>query len=234
MINQYPKGSRIPDEQRNRLVKRAADILWSDSGKDALEYLTVKRSLSEKALRDFQVGFVPLGANNKRLEGRIIFPVYDSYNNLIAISTRHLYEERVFWHESFEKHFHLYGIQVAKQHILKNKKAIVVEGEMDVLAMHGKNIRTAVGVCGSSLSIYQISVLARYCNEIYLLFDADKGGDQALARSKKIYDLYLDGTISIIPCKLPRGYDPDKFLLEHSEKELVNILKEEKSKRIKI
>lgn len=80
--------------------------------------------------------------------------------------------------------------------------------------MHQNGFTQTVGVCGSALTISQISLLVRYCSEFYLMFDPDAAGRDAIERALKLYREYDLGRygISFIPVFLPKGYDPDDFI----------------------
>ena len=224
--------NKLSDPERRKLVQKASSTLWTREGWDALKYLKEERGLSESVLKEFQVGYVPLRVEHQ-LRGRIITPIIDPSGDLIAISTRHLHKKKDFWHEDYEKRFHVYGMQIAKKAILKYQKVAVVEGEFDTLSMHTRGIPFAIGICGSAFTFFQVSLISRYATEIYLLFDGDEGGDTALVRAKKMYFEELEGMVNLIPCKMPRGYDPDRFIRENGRDELLNLMKQEKLNRIK-
>jgi len=139
-----------------------------------------------------------------------------------------------FWHESYDKGENLYGLFYAKQYILKYQKAIIVEGEFDVAALHTNGFPITVGVCGSAFTLYQASILSRFCSEVYLVFDGDDAGRKAINRSMKMYYYNnLDShKIKYIPVYLPNGYDPDDFIVNFGREEFKNIMKIEKNKNI--
>jgi DNA primase len=210
-------------------VLKASNCLWTPEGEDALKYLTEERGLSETTLKEFQIGFVPSRVNHQ-CNGRIIYPIYDAFGELVAISTRHLYKPKAeaFWHEEFEKSFYLYGLAQAKKGILRRQKAIVVEGELDVAFYHTHGVDFTVGLMGSALTMFHIALLARYCTDIYLLFDGDKGGKTAFERCKVMYEQSLQGIVNVIPCRMTWGSDPDDFLEEVGVKGVANLMKSEK------
>lgn len=214
----------------------ASETLWTDEGKQALDYLVGERSLKEDVLKRFQIGYVPLRVDH-RCRGRMIFPIYDAFDSLIAISTRHLHKKKgdanYFWHESFEKSFYLYGLNLAKKRIFQTKKAILVEGELDVLSLHSHGADLAIGVCGSSFSSFQAFTLLRYCTELYLAFDGDKAGKESVKRVMDLDKTYnisgLDKTtdrgMKIFNCQLPQGSDPDDYIKQHGAKSFVQLMK---------
>lgn len=228
--------NRLSDAERRKLVDLASKTLWDPRGKEALRYLTEDRGFSEDTIRQFSMGYVPYKINHQ-LNGRLITPIRDPYGNIVAVSTRHMYktkkEKGYFWHEEFDKSFYLYGMDLAKKHILRYQKAVLVEGEFDVASLHTHGITFGVGICGSAFSLFQAAVVARYCRTLYVLFDADEGGRTATARLKDLEREVLHG-LDIIYCKLPKGYDPDKFVRERGRAELINIMKAAKEEHEQI
>jgi DNA primase len=234
LLEPIPKWkNRLEEEERKRIVKHASDCLWTDAGADALKYLTEKRGILEKTLRQFQVGFVPSNVNHQ-LNGRIITPIFDPYGALVAVSTRHLYKtlagekNKSFWHEDFDKSYYLYGLHIAKSHILQVRKAIVVEGEFDVDYLHSAEIPITVGCCGNALGLFQISLLSRYCDEIYLGYDGDKGGKAAMQRSKEIYDEHVCWALKLIPMYFPNEMDPDDYVRKNRKSGFIDLMKASK------
>ena len=203
--------------------------LRTDEGREALDWLREERGLSDKVINDFQMGFVPSRVQHE-FAGRIITPICDPYGKFIAFSSRHIKNKRSFFHESFEKKFFLYGLHLAKYAMLRQNRAILVEGEMDVAFLHSRGFNMTVGVSGSAFTILQAALLARYCQEVYIVFDRDenKSGQKATDR---IMGLVEDGSIygmKFIPVKLPMGYDPDDFIKEYKAQAFADLLKKSK------
>lgn len=201
--------------------------LRTDEGREALDWLREERGLSDEIINQFQVGFVPSRVQHE-FAGRIITPICDPYGNPVAISSRHIKNKRSFLHESFEKKFYLYGLNIAKYAMLRQNKAILVEGEIDVMYLHTHGFRMTVGVCGSAFTLLQASLLARYCSRVYIVFDRDKNnaGQKSMRR---IMDMINEGKIygvKYIPVSLPMGYDPDDFLKQNSKEDFIELLKD--------
>lgn len=239
------KRQRFPDEERKKLVKLGVKCLWADEGREALNYLLNERGFKEDTLKNFNVGFCPIRVDHE-LSGRIITPIYDPYGTLIALSTRHINDKRNFWHESFEKSFSLYGLYQAKQSIIKHKKAIIVEGEYDVLYLHSYGFTMTVGVCGSAFTPFHLSLLARYSDELYLVFDNDPDkfvngkwesgtGKKATKRAMDVSSRIISGLdvgLKVIPVNLSPATDPDEFVKQFGTGAFLDRLKESKDKFI--
>lgn len=205
--------------------------LREEAGKKALDYLHNERGLSDETISDFQIGYCPEKAKHQ-LAGRIITPICDAFGEVVAISTRRMEKDHSFrfWHEQYEKGFYVYGLHLAKRHIIKYRKAILVEGEFDVACLHSQGIKMTIGLCGSALSSFQASMILRYCSIIYLLFDPDRGGRSATQRAMNLYKLISpmvssSNPIMFVPVILPDGLDPDDFVKQHGKKALADLMK---------
>jgi len=239
--------------EREEVVDKASRCLWSDSGKPGREYLLEKRGLSEETIKDFQLGYIPDFVKHQ-LRGRVIFPIFDPSKNLVAVSSREIFKSEkhflpIYWHESYQKPFYLYGIENAFKNFRKAKFAIVVEGQFDVLQLHNHGIHNVVGLSGNKMSEVQISVINRYCQEIVLLLDKDEnqsgqhGADKIVAESVFELQTSLDGEKmnfpvpwqqqrdfltsrrKILSVTLPENSDPDEFVRKNGVMELRKIIK---------
>jgi len=229
----------------------AAEQLFGndEESREALDYLVGKRKFNEKTLREFRVGYVPYHAKNDdgdrhELAGKIIYPICNQYSELVAVSSRNWREgaKQKFWHESFDKPFYLYGFNLAKNHIQKYRKVVLVEGEHDTMTMHKAGIKVTCGILGSAPQIFQIAMLMRYCDEIYTLFDSDVAGDRARDMMGKLWEQYnIKGySVKYYNVKLPpakelnlsndKDIDPDFYINNFGPKKLMKIINEAKTK----
>jgi DNA primase len=245
---------RLEAVEREQIVKLAQETIFSQDGLEAFNWINKIRRIKKSIIEKFEIGYVPSFVKNFKgerheLAGRIVFPIRSNSNNLIAVSSRDFKQanskeyNRGFWHESFDKSLYLYGINQAKEFILKYNKAIVVEGEIDTMALWSKGINCSVGILGSSIGVYQLSVLARYCNEIFIVADSDIAGQSLLDRIRKICNekhIDLFG-INIFLVKMPSPevlnsseskIDPDWFLKNRNVQEFIDILAEVKNNNL--
>ncbi len=238
--------------EREEVANKASRCLWSDSGKPGREYLLEKRGLSEETAKEYHLGYIP-GFVKHQLRGRIILPIFDPSKNLVAISSRSIFVSEknflpVYWHESYQKPFYLYGIQNAHKAFRRANFAIVTEGQFDVLQLHNHGIHNVVGLCGNKMSEVQISVINRYCQEIVLLLDKDenlsgqRGAEKIVAASAFELQMSLDPRKMPLPSWtqqrkiladhrrifsiiLPENSDPDEFVRKYGDRELRKIIK---------
>ena len=150
------------------------------------------------------------------LSGRITFPIFSPDGKVIAFGGRVLDDSTPKYINSWEtalfrKGRILYGFHLAKKDIMEEKKAIIVEGYMDLIALHSAGIKNTVATLGTALTDEHLRLLKRYCEEIYLAFDSDSPGmSAALRASPLIEEAGLRAKVILIP----EGYDPDTFLRE--------------------
>ena len=165
-----------------------------------------------------------------RFRDRITFPVMDVMGKAVGFSARvapggdESQAKYVNTPETsvYHKSKILYGLNMAKQEIKSQKSAIIVEGNMDVIASHQAGIKNTIAVSGTALTPEQVDILKRYASKIKMLFDMDSAGEKATQRSAEIC-FQKDINVSVIT--LPEGKDaaelvqkdPKKFI-EASEK----------------
>jgi len=207
--------------------------LKSEEGASTLDYLRNERGFSDEAIDAFHVGFCPQGAGHQ-LAGRIITPIYNPYGTAVALSTRFQDKDHPsrFWHESFEKGYYLYGLHLAKHNMIKFGKAVLVEGEFDVICLHSFGINVTVGICGSAFSIYQAALLSRYCSEIYLVLDSDISGQKTVERAKSMFQKYGMALeqLKFITVVLPPKMDPDDYVIKYGRVGFIRLLQQSRNK----
>ncbi|NCU41989.1 MAG: DNA primase, partial [Candidatus Moranbacteria bacterium] len=126
-----------------------------------------------------------------RFRERIMFPVFDPLGRVVGYSARVLPGENeknakyINTPETsvYHKSRIMYGLFQAKEYIKKERKVIVVEGNMDVLAMHKSGFKNTVAVSGTSLTQEHFILLKRYAREVVFFFDSDVAGQQAMKKS---------------------------------------------------
>jgi len=227
----------FPETERLKIHEKGQEQLFDADGKEALDYLKSVRLFTDKVIREANLGYMPKGVRNclgfpHELSGKIIMPIINQYGELVALSGRDWRKDAKmpFWHESFSKSNYLYGLNVAKDHIIKNKKVIVVEGQFDAVKLWQFGMYCSVAILGSAPQIHQIALLSRYCKNMYIVFDGDEAGIAATERMNEISrnnNIPFFG-INLIPVILPDRLDPDDFIKSRGTKKFINILKQAK------
>lgn len=175
--------------------------------------------ISEKKIYDF-------------FKERIIFPIFNINNEIIAFSGRILekqtnYAKYLNSEETkiFNKQQTLYNINNAENKIRLKRKAIIVEGFMDVIAFDKLEYENVIATMGTNFSKYHLDYLKNLTNEINLCFDVDEPGiNTTLNVGKKL--LIEDFSLKVIQIK--KGKDFDEFInletKENIKKEIENPL----------
>ena len=154
------------------------------------------------------------GSYYDRFRGRLMFPIKDSRDYVIGFSGRSLDEkdkqakyintpETPIYH----KRETLFGINLAKETIKKEKNVYIVEGEFDVISPYQNGFINFVAVKGTALTNEQLMLLKRYTDKITLALDADIAGEESTRRGIEEAEK-LDLEVRIV--KLPIGKDPDE------------------------
>ena len=143
-----------------------------------------------------------------RFRGRIMFPIHDIHGQPVGFTGRILdaKDETAKYVNTpqtlvYDKSNVLYGLDKAKIEIKKQKYVILVEGNMDVVALHQAGIKNVVAVSGTSLTSGQIQILKRYSPNIIIAFDADVAGQGAAFRG---IELALTQGLNIKIIELPK------------------------------
>jgi DNA primase len=177
--------------------------------------LTIKR---DNANRSSGRGFYD------RFRGRIMFPIWDTNDNVVGFTGRVLEETEksggkyVNTPQSpvYDKSAVVFGLNKAKMEIRKQKKVIVVEGQMDVIACWQAGMKNVVASSGTALTERQVSVLKRYTTNMVVSFDGDVAGQNAAKRGVDIARAQdMDVKVLVLPKEL--GKDPDECIKNSKE-----------------
>ena len=151
-----------------------------------------------------------------RFRGRLIFPIADEQGRIIGFSGRVLDEQEktgkyVNSPETpiFTKGKVIYGLDKSKRALLDAQRAIICEGQLDLIACYQAGIHNVVAPQGTALTADHTRILKRYVPEVVLCFDADAAGQKAMVRS--LDDLLASG-LAIRVATIPAPHDPDSFI----------------------
>jgi DNA primase len=167
-----------------------------------------------------------------RFRSRIIFPIFDLGGKVAGFGGRVLDDGLPKYLNSpetplYNKRRCLYGLYQARDHCRAHKAVYIVEGYLDLLALHQRGLANAVATLGTALTAEQVALLKRFIGsgDIILVFDGDAAGQKAAERTRPIFEqlhsrfqpgsFQREKGVNTRVLELPEGHDPDTFLREH-------------------
>ncbi|MEG0318800.1 MAG: DNA primase [Niameybacter sp.] len=164
-----------------------------------------------------------------RFSDRVMFPIFNANEKVVAFGGRILGEGQPKYLNSpesllFDKSRTLYGLHIARQN--KYPYFILVEGYMDVIAMHMAGFTQTVASLGTAFTEGHARLLKRCAEQVVILYDSDSAGKKAALRAIPI----LRGQgIQVKVLQLEDSKDPDEFLKKHGKEEMQKLLEEAES-----
>ncbi|MBQ3696203.1 MAG: DNA primase [Alphaproteobacteria bacterium] len=199
---------------------------YAPTGSGLLAHLTANKF----SIKDMQA--MGLVAPNRDGNGyhdyfydRVIFPVMNRRGQVIGFSGRILHEGEPKYLNSpetdlFHKGDLLYGLPQAIDTVRKKNTALVVEGNVDVISLHGAGFTQAMAPLGTAFTEDQIRLLWTLCDEPVICFDGDGAGRKAMVRALNRALPMLRAGKSLKFAYLPDGMDPDDMIRKKSAKAL--------------
>ncbi len=159
---------------------------------------------------------------------RLMFPVNNDMGEPVAFSGRVLAADQgggkyVNSPETllFNKSRTFFGLDRSKRAILKEKRAIVCEGQLDLIAVHEGGIENVVAPLGTAFTPDHARILKRHTEEVVLCFDSDNAG---LNAASKAFRILAPAGMLVRLALLPEGEDPDSFIRRHGIDALREVL----------
>jgi len=164
-----------------------------------------------------------------RYAGRVMFPIQDDGGRVVAFGGRTLSTDKKTAKyinspetDIYNKSKILYGLWLGKKAIQNNDSCYLVEGYMDVIAMHQAGIENVVASSGTSLTVEQIKSIHRFTKNIIVLYDGDEAGQKA---SNRAIPLLLEEGMNVRLLTFPNNDDPDSFSRKVTNQEFHDYLK---------
>jgi len=243
-------------EELHNVLELALGFYKQNLSKEVINYLSA-RGITKEDIEKFEIGYAP-GNNYLRkfldsksvpllmmdrtgligrkgadiyevFRRRIIFPIRDNYNRLIAFGGRCLDGLMPKYLNSpetqlFQKSEVLYGLNLAYKSCYKTNRVIVVEGYVDLIKMHIGGFTETVATLGTAISTKHLDHLWSIVDEIIICFDGDTAG---LRAAKKVVELSLGKittTKHVSFVMLPNNFDPDDVISKKGSKYMEYII----------
>ncbi len=148
--------------------------------------------------------------------GRLMIPLQDATGNVIGFTARLLEDvpDAPKYINTpatllYDKSRHVYGLHLAKDKIRRAGFAVLVEGNLDVIASHQAGVNNVVATAGTALTEPHLKTISRFAGDIRLSFDADKAG---VAATERAIPIASKVGVSLHIVTLPEGKDPDELI----------------------
>ena len=208
---------------------------YAPDGWDNLIKAMRAKGYTEEELRES--GLVSVSQKNgnllDRFRDRLMFPIIDVRGNVIGFGGRIIKNDKdaAKYLNSpetaiFNKRKNLFGLNLAKKS--KQGFLILVEGNIDVVALHQYGFDNAVASLGTSLTEEQAVLLSRYTEQIVLIYDGDEAGQRATRRAIPMLE---KAGIQVKVLSIRDAKDPDEFLKKFGA-DRFRLLLEESSNRV--
>ncbi|OJU81427.1 MAG: DNA primase [Chlamydia sp. 32-24] len=162
---------------------------------------------------------------------RIVFPVKDPMGQTIGFSARK-YKEETFGGKYintsetvlFKKSKILFGLNYSRRRIAKERRVIIVEGQIDALKVIHQGLNLTVASLGTAFGEFHAKELQKLgVVQVYIAMDSDQAGQEA---ARKVGHLFQKLGIEVKVVQLPQGSDPDSFIQQFGIEEFKNYLEQ--------
>ncbi|MBO5895678.1 MAG: DNA primase [Clostridia bacterium] len=155
---------------------------------------------------------------------KVMYPVIDLRGNVVAFGGRVLDNSKPKYINTsdtpvYKKSNELFAMNFAKNG--NDRKLILCEGYMDVIALHGAGFENAVAGLGTALTPEQVSLISRYADEVALCYDSDEAGQKAV---RAALSLFSKTGVRVKVIRLEGGKDPDEIIRTHGKERFAKLL----------
>ena len=230
--NLYKPSSKIAQEY---IKKRKLDnntlksflIGYAGDNNELFNFLKSKGFGPEEMLASSLIGKTESGRFYDKFKHRLMFPIQDIRNKVIAFGGRVLDDSKPKYINSpenivYSKGRNLFGLNVAKSKqsgVLK--RILIVEGYMDVISLHQRGITNVVASLGTALTDAQGRLLRKNSEQVILGYDADGAGQTAIVRGMEILK---NMGVDIRVLQISGAKDPDEFVIKYGPEKFVKCM----------
>lgn len=226
-------------EARNYLKNRGYDevfaeefkVGWAPSEWQGLYNFLKKKGAPENLI--LKSALVTRSTHGKLYDvfrGRILFPIQNLQGKVVGFGGRLLADSpnspkylNSPENPVFKKRRELFGLQLAKKFIDRDKPQIlVVEGYMDFFRLYTSGFKASVATLGTALTNEHVKLLKRFAEEAIVIYDGDQAGQNAALRG---IEVFLEEGMNLKLIAMPDGLDPDDFISKNGEPAFLNLIK---------
>ncbi len=165
-----------------------------------------------------------------RFRNRVMFPIFNANTQVVGFGGRVLDDALPKYLNSpetpvYNKRRSLYGLHRAKDKCRAGGTVFIVEGYLDLLALHQHGIENSVATLGTALTAEHVRLLIRYAKRMILVYDSDEAGIRSAQRCIETFwkehvdfrreDVFSEENADTHILVLPAGHDPDSYIFEN-------------------
>lgn len=166
-----------------------------------------------------------------QFRNRLMFPIRDPRGRVLGFGARALGDAKPKYlntgdTELFNKSYVLYGLYEELQTNRDIEHLIVVEGYMDVIALHQMGVSGSVAALGTAFTAGHLNLVRRYTKKVFICFDGDNAGKKAARRAMDTILPAMSMDMEIRMVFLPDGEDPDTLVRKVGKAAFVKLMNE--------
>ncbi len=220
--------------KRRELDSRTVKAFWLGFAKDSWNALF--DHLKSKGYKEgdiFDAGLIKRHESGRYYDtfrNRIMFPIFDTKNNIIGFGGRVMDDSKPKYLNSmdspvFSKSRNLYSLNIA----IHSKKdfCILCEGYMDSIALIKSGYDNTVATLGTALTAMQAKILSNYFKEVVICYDSDQAGRNATNRAITVLRELDNIKISVLDLQAKK--DPDEFIKTYGVERFNSLLEKRKT-----
>ena len=218
---EYLKGRGVTQSTITRL-----GLGYSDSWQGLVNYLKGKHFYNKDLIEAGVCGEKD-GRLFDEMAMRVVFPVIDHRGDVVGFSGRALEKTAFAKYKNtkatplFNKSSNIYCINFLRKERLNKNYAILVEGQMDVVALQQAGFGNAIATMGTAFNKNHIDTLKRFVDSVVVCFDGDSAGQNATVKS--LAPLLQEG-FGVKVMSLPEKLDPDEYIKKYGAESFQNLI----------
>jgi DNA primase len=235
-LMRQPDGRRALDYLQRRGIKPATiesfQLGYAPKGWDGLSTHMAQKGVAGTWME--KAGLVVPRKDGKgfydRFRDRVMFPIFDDGSQVVGFGGRVMDDSTPKYLNSpetsiYSKRRVLYGLHRAKDRCRAAGSVYIVEGYLDLIALHQNGLENSVATLGTALTPEHLRLLTRFAGRMVLVYDSDAAGIRSAHRCVEIFwkehvdfrrgDIYREDQADTHILVLPEGHDPDSFLNQH-------------------
>ncbi len=231
------KNANIVNYLKNRGLDRSIitkfGIGYSLDSFNSLNKYLVDRGYRVEDLLNIGLVGSKKGSYYDKFMNRVMFPIFSYSGKVIGFGARVIDNRLPKYLNSkdsivFKKGDNLYAMNFLLKSSNTFDSIIIVEGYMDCISLHSNGFTNVVASMGTALTLEQVKLLVKYTNRVYLCFDNDDAGKEAVARSFNVLKDFFNDGLEVYVVELNDAKDPDEFLKKYGKLEFLSMINSSK------